>query len=371
MALIVLMILTALTVAWATLAVTEPVVANNHRLAAVARAFAESGLERAAWGLSHDTRPAGLAVPAAGAVAGPPYDGKTFIRVNTLGGFTLRVRGVSVNAADVEAFGWTPDNTPGNAHRRITARLSRVRDLARDAPCALCVRGDVDVAGRATLDARQGADAPGPRKVGIFSTGGITRQGNGADVYGADGNDVRNEPTDYAENQPATEFDKFTLTPEELNTLRGLARANATYYRGSVTFNSQNPLPNGIVFVDTVSGTSVTSTTSASDLADVTLSGGAVPQPPFTGWFIVNGDLDISGNFGGIAGIVYVVGQARTTGFVNSSLTGLMVVQQARGGSGFSAGNTDIQYDYEAARGGGYVPENWFVQAGTYREVAD
>lgn len=373
MALIALMVLSALTVAFALLAQTEPVIANNHQRAAVARAMAESGLERAVWALTQGSGVSGGVTVSPGAVASAPYDGANFLTVTSgLGGFTVKLTGVTSGQVSVEAVGWMPDNgSSGNAHKKISATLIEFPDFGKDAPCALCVNGNLTVTGNSSVDARPSAGSACGNKVGTMSTGSLTIQGRAADIYGADGNSTPNEATDYSQNQPSSVFNDIRLSDDEMDLLKAYARANGTYYQGTVEFDSSNPISkNGIVFIDTVSGNNIVpGTTPDSDLASVELHGGAIASPPFTGWIIVNGNLDLSGNFGEILGTVYVAGQAATTGFGSSTLKGLLIVEQKLGGAGFSAGNTRIEYSCNGAGGGGQVPGGWVLKLGSYREV--
>src|SRR5213593_3219132 len=114
--LIVLVILSALMIAFAVLAQSEPVIAMNQY------------------------RGGGVDPPSSGVVAGPPYDGGTSITIGS-GGFTLKITGVSTSEVRIEAVGFTPDNaSPSTAYRKITASLMRLPDFGLGAPCALCVR---------------------------------------------------------------------------------------------------------------------------------------------------------------------------------------------------------------------------------------
>src|SRR5262249_14092467 len=150
--LIALLILSALTIALAVLAQSEPVIAANQYRGAIARALAESAVERAVWALGAGSAVSGgVDPPGAGAVAAPPYDGRTYITLGH-GGFTLKVTGVSTTEVTVEAVGWTPDNaSPGNAHRKVNASLMRFPSFGRAAPCALCVNGDLEISGSASV----------------------------------------------------------------------------------------------------------------------------------------------------------------------------------------------------------------------------
>src|SRR5262249_26295244 len=181
--LIALLMLSALTIALAVLAQSEPVIAANQQRGAVARALAESAVERAVWALGVGAAvPGGVDPPGDGAVAVPPYDGRTYITLGH-GGLTLKVPGVSTTQAPVQAVGWTPDHaSPGNAHRKITASLMRFPSFGRAAPCALCVNGDLEISGSASVDAR--SDTSCGRKYGAYTTGATSIR-DAASVRGA------------------------------------------------------------------------------------------------------------------------------------------------------------------------------------------
>jgi hypothetical protein len=278
----------------------------------------------------------------------------------------------------VVSVGWVPTDSSGDqrtkAHQRIAATLTKVRTL--DPPCALCVRGTLEVGGNASVDAR--ADTSCGNKAGTFTSAATTIGSGAARVWGADGNSTANEPADIQQNQPASAFDAFTYTADELDILKGFARANGTYYQGAVTFNSSNQLKNGIVFVDTTTGNPITPNTPASEFAAAQIHGGAVADPSgtFTGWIIVNGSLAISGSFQ-MAGMVYVVNDLSYTGTGAGEIAGLVISQNVRDTVATTVdtnagGNAAILYDCAAARtGGGRIPQGWFVKPGTYREVSD
>src|SRR5207245_10045602 len=71
-AMIGLVVLTSLMVAFALLAQSEPDIANNHMMSARARAFAEAGVERALWAVTI-IAVSGVSDPLA--ASNPPYDG--------------------------------------------------------------------------------------------------------------------------------------------------------------------------------------------------------------------------------------------------------------------------------------------------------
>src|SRR2546427_13189318 len=106
--LIALVILSALMIAFAVLAQSEPVIAMNQYRGAVARALAESAVERAVWALTAGSRVGGgVDPPSSGVVAGPPHDGGTSITIRS-GPFTLQITGVSTRHARVAAGGMPP-----------------------------------------------------------------------------------------------------------------------------------------------------------------------------------------------------------------------------------------------------------------------
>src|SRR2546422_1357321 len=93
--LIALVILSALMIAFAVLAQSEPVIAMNQYRGAVARALAESAVERAIWALTAGSRVGGgVDPPSSGVVAGPPYDGGTSLTLGS-GGVPLENTGGS------------------------------------------------------------------------------------------------------------------------------------------------------------------------------------------------------------------------------------------------------------------------------------
>lgn len=378
MALMALLLLSVLVIAFVQLSTTEPLIANNQHQVAQARAVAEAGIERAAWALDNPTDPNGL--PSAATLPAAPYNGATAFPVNfngsPLGVFTVSVtNGAAANERSVEAVGWVPTNTGSNpkAHQRISATLMKFRFL--DPPAALSVRGELQVSGNSLIDSR--ADLSCGPKAGTISLGQTEIQGGAADVYGA-GNNIKNEPTDALTNQPSSVFDAFTYSADELNMLKTLAKARGTYYQGAVDFSSSNQIPNGIVYIDTVSGENITDATPTSDFASVTIHGGAPADPSgiFSGWLIVAGALSISGDFR-MHGLAYVQNDFTYTGTGTGEIDGAVISQNVRDTSSTTidtntGGNAGIQYNCAYARtGGGQLPQTWTIKAGTYKEIPD
>jgi hypothetical protein len=399
MALIVLVILSSLMLAFAVLSQSEPTIAANQSQVAVARGLAESGMERAIWALTaYDQNPntAGAVQPPANTVvATAPYNGGYFSATG-LGGFTLNITGASPTntSANLVAVGWIPDNASGtNTHRRVIVTLMKFPDFGFNPPCALCVKGDVQVAGSAVVDSRP--DTSCGNKYGVVTTGstyiGNNNNGNNGSIYGAvDGNNDKNQPGDYLQNQPPSTFDNMTLSQDQLNALKAIAKANGTYYgpgypsnwNGNVTFNSgsQIPKPNGVVFVDTRSGDPMTPT-NTSDFATVDIHGnpfvGTDPntgRSAFTGWIIVMGSVAFNAN-GVLNGMLYT-GQDLTSNNGTPQINGVAIAQNMNNANGSQvdvseSGNALVTFNCDNARRPPGVPRGWFVKAGTYREVSD
>src|SRR2546427_12779822 len=109
--LIALVILSALMIAFAVLAQSEPVIAMNQYRGAVARALAESAVERAIWALTAGSRVGGgVDPPSSGVVAGPPPGGGTSITLGS-GGSSPGKTGGPPNEGGREGRGVSPPNT--------------------------------------------------------------------------------------------------------------------------------------------------------------------------------------------------------------------------------------------------------------------
>src|SRR5205085_5427659 len=113
-ALITLVLLTTLMLAFAVLSQTEPVIAANQLRVSQARAQAESGFEYAVWALSAGN----VAAPPAGTIANPmpsspapaPFNGVTFTSIGDTGGFLVTVINDPAGDPDVRRItstGWT------------------------------------------------------------------------------------------------------------------------------------------------------------------------------------------------------------------------------------------------------------------------
>jgi hypothetical protein len=372
MALFVLLLLTSLSLAFMTLGQTEPVVGTNHLRSAQARVLAEAGVERAVWALSTGT----LVAPASAAIASLPYNGLQFLTVgNATGGFTVKVTGVSAFEVLVETEGWTPSvgrstvtgydatDIRSKAHRRVLTPVIKLPDFG-DTPCALCVRGDLEVRGSATVSSM--ADTSCGNKYGVTSAGTLclgsscdptdtTNWGNSGSINGAtDGNPADNQPNDYQRNVASSSFEPFTLTASQLDALKAIARDYGTYYSGDVIFSSSNRVPaKPIVFID----------------GSMTTSGNPYTGGTFNGWLIVVGTATLAGN-GTINGMLYATNDIQSSSGTNV-INGVVISQNETNNSGIdttTTGNMTINYNCANARGNNQFPSGWFPKPGGWRE---
>lgn len=388
MALLTLLLLTALAIAFTTLVQSEPVISSNHLRTSRARALAESGVERAVWALGNAGITGAVAsIPSSGVTAASPYDGSSFQTVQTgFGGFFLTIVGSSSTQATITSVGWTPSPMASDtkATQRVTVTLMKLMDLAVNAPCALCVNGPLRLEGSSVVDAT--GDTSCGDKWGATSRGDLTLQGN-AKVYGAKyQSSVENQynasdpsQSDYVKNDTTglVDYNAFKLTSDDMDALKAVARSQGTYYgplfgsesgcSATVCFGSSNPPPNGIVFVDSLDGSN---TLTSSNLSTVKITG---TSGTFKGWIIVNGTLTIDGNVN-IDGMVYAGNDVIYRGTGTGQISGLAIAQNAvTGQSGIidsdTEGNATVRFNCANARsGGGQLPTGWFVKPGSYRE---
>src|SRR5260370_38757158 len=153
MALLTMLILSALIIAFSMMAASEPVLANNQLQVAQARGVAESGVERAIWALNNPANANGL--PNSVAPFAAPYDGSTAIPVTVsgaqLGVFTIAVTdGATPGERNIIATGWTPTNTGTGpkVKQRIQVTAFQINPLTK-LPSALTVRGEIRAGGPA------------------------------------------------------------------------------------------------------------------------------------------------------------------------------------------------------------------------------
>jgi len=391
MALMIVLILSAMMAAFLVLGASEPTLAANQQRVAQARAIAESGLERAIWALNNPGDASGippLVTPAA------PYDGSAAVPVMLngaqVGVFTVSVTKdptpdcpvIAANERCIVATGWSPTNTGTGPKAKQKIKVIVLQPRFLNPPAPLTVRGEISASGHSLIDAH--ADTTCGAKVGTYSKD-VTTVGGSAEIYGADGNpvdhQVANEAGDMTQNVPDASFNPFTYSNDELNAFKTLAKANGTYYQGTVSFGSSNKIPNGIIYVDTVSGQNIdengANTTPTSDFASVDIHGNAPLDATgiLSGMLIVAGALSISGNFQ-MHGMVYVLNDFTYLGTGAGQIVGGVVSQNVRDVSVTSidtdtGGNSTIIWDCSYARtGGGQLPQAFTIEAGTYKEIS-
>jgi Tfp pilus assembly protein PilX len=383
MAFLTMLILSALIIAFSMMAASEPLLANNQLQVAQARAVAESGVEQAIWALNNPANANGIPTPLVTVPA--PYDGSTAVAVMMngaqMGVFTVSVaNGASASERNIVATGWTPTNTGTGPKVKQKIQVTVFNPLfnVNPPPSALTVRGEINASGHALIDSR--SDTSCGNKLGSMSKG-TTATGGSAAIYGADGNNTKNQSGDMAQNEPDSTFDKYTYSSKELDAYKALAKKNGTYYQGSVMFNASNQMPNGIVYIDTVSGNDIDkngpNTTPTSDFASVDISGNAplAGDGIFKGMIIVAGSLTIHGSFQ-MHGLVYVQNDFTYLGTGAGQITGAVISQNIRDTSATSidtdtGGNSTIIWNCDYVKnGGGYLPPTFTIEPGTYKEVS-
>jgi hypothetical protein len=243
------------------------------------------------------------------------------------------------------------------------------------------MEGHVDVDSRSDLSC--GA------KEGTWSTG-ATSLGGSANVYGADGNNTPNQSigpgaTDVKQFVSDSMVTPFILKSGDLDSLKAIAKASGTYFSGpavqGLTFGSGNQMPNGVIYVDTVSGQNIDAngpnTTSASDFASVTVQNSAAADPSgtFSGMIVVAGSLNVTGT-ARVRGIVYAATSLTYSAPGNSQIDGAVISRNIRdtstttiypSGGGTAAINFNCGY---VANPGGQMPQTFTIQPGSYREVS-
>jgi hypothetical protein len=198
-----------------------------------------------------------------------------------------------------------------------------------------------------------------------------------------------------AQQQAAPAFDAVTLSPAALDALKTMAWRNGTYYgpgfprggtvsdggstwSGRIVFDTANPLPDGVVFVDTTDGRNVSSDPAGlATLASARFEAGALAAPDgvFRGWIVVNGALDIAAGLR-MRGLVYAVDALTYQTSDAGRIEGLAVSLNVREGSGSrleaaAGGELAVHFDCGHAAAGGLVPHGFRPIPGMYREGRD
>jgi hypothetical protein len=394
MAMLTLLVLSALIIAFSMMASSEPVLANNQLQVAQARAVAESGIERAIWALNNKSDANGIpnngdpTYPMGGPMAPAPYDGSVAIPVMTngaqVGVFRVVVtQGPTATERVIRATGWYPTDTGTGPKVKQKVEVTVFKYLGTPPPAPLTVRGEIQAGGTSQIDARSDTDPRcGGPKVGTISAGATDVQGNSAKIYGY-GDNTANQSGDILQNVGGPALDPYMYSFTQLDALKAYAKTHGTYYQGTATFDSTNRLTNGVIYIDTVSGQNIDQggpgTTNPTDFASADIHGNAEPIASVDGFFhgviVVAGSLSISGDFH-MKGVVYVVNDFTYTGIGTGQIVGAILSRNIRDTSSTSidtntAGNADIVWNCrDAMTGGGFLPLTFTPEPGTYKEIS-
>lgn len=395
-ALMVLAVLGSLTAALAMLGTTEPLSSTNLKRADQALTLAEAGVERSIWTLSPaPTGPVtyGVATPLAGP-QGAPWDGSSLFSLTAsndpvaVGGYTVQLMpGARPNEVQVASTGWIPNNANPSATRAVRVTLMSLNHRFRP-PGALNVDGETLVSGNAAIAAYGNiCNGSGPAS-GSYSSNATEVDGAAQICAGVDcsSNQTDCQSPSCLESQPnaPTTFNDLTLTRDELNMLKDMAKQAGTYWgppnyngpstggtwNGAVNFGTSVPLPNGIVFVDTISGNPPTASNVA-DMADVRIAGSG---GTYSGWMIVMGSIDLSGD-ATYNGLVYAADDL-TAGNGTAVVNGAVIAHNENGANDTQIdtttnGTISINYDCNNINNaGGRIPQGFMVKPGTWREVS-
>jgi hypothetical protein len=273
LAVLTLLIAVSLTLALGALSAPEPVIADNHLLAAQALAAAESGLEaaRVAFANPHALSLGFAATLAAAPLVRIPGTGAGYrIAVSVDPSWTVfeRANQRRIAATGIAAPGEPAEleATAGRALRTVEATLRRtslLNTLLLPAPALLAGGGSIKAEIEARREASPGLEGWCPRAsepmtplAGAMADGGHGL-GNAGFVWGP-GDSVPNEPGSDLRHRDAAPpadflFANQTFTPDELAALRALAISTGTFYRGRpVVFAAHAPLPapGSVVYVE-------------------------------------------------------------------------------------------------------------------------
>ncbi len=360
LAMMMLVVLSALMVSFAVLATSEPMIASNQNQTAQALRLADSGLQLAMWAMSNSTDPSGKGInlaamlhtdPASHAAANGGgaaiYDGGTVMSM-TQGGFTVDVTWEPSNGPyerTVTAVGWLPSKDAGtyrNSHRKIQAIVQKGVITPLELPCVVCVAGEMQVNGSAaTFNSSAGA-CPGsnPPAKAIQTIQTLQYNANPTFTgYGTSGTAAIGTTNDTS---------GFKYSSEALQKFKEYAQANGTYYQGAVS-----SLPTGtgpyVVYIDTLNGQIFSNSTATSNDGSLTLASNGT----FNGLVYSLNDMSVSGNV---------------------TVNGGMVSENRRDASSVNidtdySGSIMMNYDCSKIRNLPFS-SNWIVKPGNYLETA-
>jgi hypothetical protein len=387
LALIVLILLTSLTVAFLAMSSTEPLIAANLRGGEQALALAEGGLERAIWGLANPGVAAGLANPLPAQIPAP-YNGQELVALGgTSRAYTITVAaGAGPTDRTLTARGYVVRNgvtVPSQladladsdiaTRRTLQLKVTAVKvggpPIDQKLPGALTVAGTVTLSGNSLADGNnQSADTPNncTAKVGVtirdqtkkpddqcggsppcWTTNSTTVSGSGS-IVGTP------EQQTISGDQYTSDFKNYLFTDAQLAALKALAQSGqGTYVKPTSNAQLTLTLTDGLTFVDTVNGQDLGNPPDALKMADVKIT-----TASNNGWLIVMGDIEIDGNFT-YNGFIYTHNRFSYRGTGTGGVYGGVVSANAVDAvasvvDGAETGNAKIYYDCnKVANGGG------------------
>ena len=281
------------------------------------------------------------------------------------------------------------------AHVNITLTVTRfaIGGPNGTPPCAMCVGGEVppaavarvEVGGNAMVNGDTSGNPPAsycadqdPATMSAIMTTGTVRENGNAHIYPPPNSPppppaLPGDPDPIPgviPRVPQSTFTAFTLTNDQMQTLKALAKASGPghYYQGSQTFTS--PPPDGLIFFDTPSGDPLTNSSPSSDRITIDMHGNW--SQGWNGWIIIAGSADISGDVR-INGLVYAQNDVQIHGIGQQRITGAVVAQDRVDTTSTTIdseemGNGKLAYNCQAIRdGGGTGVNNWRVSS--YKEI--
>jgi hypothetical protein len=376
LAMVMLVVLSALMLSFAVLGKSEPSIAANQLQTAQSLRLADSGLQLAIWALDNSTDPGGKGIDltslAYGGHATGNYDGTHLIALGGTGGFTVLVEWQNPTNATYErtvtAVGWNPSNgSTLNSHRKIQAvvQLGVVPPL--DPPCVVCVNGEVQVNGSAaafnTSVGGCGSANPPATAVQTAASDHATLTYNASPTFTGFGT------SGVAATTTTSNASQFEYNSDALAKFKAYAQAQGTYYKGAVT-----SLPTGtgpyVVYIDTVDGSDFTSSTPTSNDGSLTLSSNLT----FNGTVIVAGTINLSGTVT-FNGLLYSLNDLSMSGHV--TVNGAVVSENRRDTSSTSidsdfSGNITMTYNCTNVRNStiNLLGNSWVVKTGGYQETS-
>src|SRR5439155_20461858 len=191
--------------------------------------------------------------------------------------------GAQPNIKVITAVGFVPNATNPIAVKKLVANVTRIKWM--DPQCGLCAGGeqppgtttDVQVGGSASINASQSAGSKAAAgafcsgvtpKAAVASTGTVHKNGNPEfdNPPGYTPTSDPNYPTCPTGTNCGVTFPSgMLLSDTDMATLKAMAMAKGTYYKGLPPWNGGVPPTNGLIFIDTPSGQPLTQALVTSD----------------------------------------------------------------------------------------------------------